>query len=179
MIRLQQGPNRNAFSLIELLVVIAILGVLIAMLFPAIHQVRESARRAQCLNKLRQMGLSALNYESATDNLPPPSVGENDSDELGSTLVVLLPYVEDNSRFRQLDINSNIFEGTNAEFTAKRLDLYLCPSMRNSEFNNEGSYIISFSSEYLGSGSESIPSCLLYTSPSPRDATLSRMPSSA
>ena len=142
-------PNRFGYSLLEMLVVVAIIGGLIAILLPAVQNVRESARHAQCLNKLRQVGLSALNFEAANDNLPPPSYGENESDNLGSTFVLLLPYVEDCSRFSNIDLERSINDDPNSEFTSKRLDLYLCPSMKWSATTNEGSYIISFSSRYL------------------------------
>ena len=148
MVFLRQ-PDRNGFSLVEMLVVIAIIGGLIAILLPAVQQVRESARHAQCLNKLRQIGLSALNFEAANNNLPPPSYGEDEFEESGSTFVLLLPYVEDNTRFAQIDLDRSVSDAPNLEFTSRRLDLYLCPSMSFSNYENEGSYIISFSSKYL------------------------------
>ena len=149
--------NRNSgFTLVETLVVFAIIGVLVAILLPAVQSVRESARRVQCLNKLRQIGMAALNYESANDNLPPPSYGSGELESLGSTFVMLLPYVEDNARFKSLDLNREFDEGPNVELTSTRLDLYLCPSMTYSSTGNEGSYLISFSSKYLGPGSEDI-----------------------
>ncbi len=153
-----QNSNRIriGFTLVELLVVIAIIGILISMLLPAVQQVREAARRSACQNNLRQIGLSALNYESTHGRLPPPAYGQGGFEVLGSTFVVLLPFVEDNNRFRELDLDLPINVAPNSEFTSERLELYLCPSMQLTPAANEGSYLISFSTRYLGPGSGNI-----------------------
>ena len=64
-------PANAAFTLVELLVVIAIIGILVALLLPAVNSAREAARRTQCVNNIRQLGLACLNYESALSRFPP------------------------------------------------------------------------------------------------------------
>ena len=105
--------RRSAFTLIELLVVIAIVGVLIALLLPAVQKVREAANRTQCVNNLKQIALAALNYESAHRSFPPginisPNSPANawwtppDSGPFTGLLAYLLPYIEQDNVYRQI-----------------------------------------------------------------------------
>lgn len=86
-------PQRQAFTLVELLVVIAIIGILIALLLPAVQQAREAARRMQCQNNLKQIGLACLNFESAHGGLPPIYL----SGSQPGWLTAALPYIEQNN----------------------------------------------------------------------------------
>lgn len=101
--RIARSATTRAFTLVELLVVIAIIGVLVALLLPAVQAAREAARRAQCLNHLRQMGLGALNHESTHQFYPgagwaPWLAGDPDRgvgrDQPGSWIYQILPFVE-------------------------------------------------------------------------------------
>ena len=102
--------NRRAFTLVELLVVIAIIGILIALLLPAVQAAREAARRSRCASNLKQIGLAALNFESARRCFPPGYLGPKpqvyaapnwDNQQTG-VLVFLLPYMELDSAYEPI-----------------------------------------------------------------------------
>ena len=106
--------RRNAFTLVELLVVIAIIGILIAMLLPAVQAVREAARRTQCLNNIKQVALASLNYESAVGRFPPGVLADERSNRgIGSgvqsvgVFCQLLPYMELNNVADLVEVNLN------------------------------------------------------------------------
>ncbi|MCA9091767.1 MAG: DUF1559 domain-containing protein, partial [Planctomycetaceae bacterium] len=96
---LRSGARRG-FTLIELLVVIAIVGVLVALLLPAVQAAREAARRMSCQNNLKQIGLATQNFEAQQGTLPPPNVGSSAYQDFGSTFVALLPYLEQASLYQ-------------------------------------------------------------------------------
>src|SRR5688572_11304814 len=84
---------RPAFTLVELLVVIAIIGVLVALLLPAVQAAREAARRSQCQNHLKQIGLAVQNYHDARRELPPSRVADGQQ----TWLALILDYMEQSS----------------------------------------------------------------------------------
>ena len=105
-------PNRRAFTLVELLVVIAIIGILIALLLPAVQAAREAARRSQCANNLKQIGLALLNYEDAFKTLPPSVVYGCPGDRTTATAEIpyhhtwitrILPFLEQQALYDQMD----------------------------------------------------------------------------
>ena len=102
--------SRFAFTLVELLVVIAIIGILISMLLPAVQQVREAARRTQCLNNMRQLGLACINYESAHMEFPTGASG--DPWWNGSWLAFTLPFMEQNNLDGNLDYTQSFHPNT-------------------------------------------------------------------
>lgn len=97
------APSRRGFTLVELLVVIAIIGVLIALLLPAVQMAREAARRSQCLNNLKQLGLAFANYEGTHKVFPPGGLSTAAGNFGHTWLVRLLPYIEEESLYNEFD----------------------------------------------------------------------------
>lgn len=129
--------RNRAFTLVELLVVIAIIGILIGMLLPAVQAVRETARRTQCSNNLRQACLAALNYESAHSHFPPGNFHQPDAGAFGhSHWVVTLPFIEAGNLADGYDVSESGWTGgTNGTSSAngiwladKQIPYLICPS---------------------------------------------------
>ena len=115
--------RRAAFTLVELLVVIAIIGVLVSLLLPAVQAAREAARRSQCTNNLRQVGLAMQLYHDAEGKLPPGARGCC----YGTWANFILPYLEQGN-FANTWVNGLYTSPANREFMATRIDAYTCPS---------------------------------------------------
>lgn len=119
----------RAFTLVELLVVIAIIGILIGLLLPAVQAAREAARRVQCMNNLRQLGLSLANYESANRRLPSGWVDWQQTTRPGwGMITALLPYMEQSSLAIQIDTNSAIDAAVNLKHRKTVIPTLICPS---------------------------------------------------
>jgi prepilin-type N-terminal cleavage/methylation domain-containing protein/prepilin-type processing-associated H-X9-DG protein len=127
--------RRSAFTLIELLVVIAVIGVLIGLLLPAVQQAREAARRAQCINNLKQLALAAASYVSAIDIYPPGTFiapVERPNFWLLTTtsgpVVHLLPYLDQSQTYNAINFSMNIFYLANQTVHATGSATLWCPS---------------------------------------------------
>src|SRR5437763_1172720 len=133
----------RAFTLIELLVVIAIIGVLIALLLPAVQAAREAARRAQCTNNLKQIGIAMHNYHDQFGAFPPGGMTQN-GDPWGATSnylswrAMILPQMEQGTVYNAVNVNISTWAGGTdpaAMFTAWRtvFNTWLCPSDPNNK----------------------------------------------
>lgn len=137
--------KRMGFTLVELLVVIAIIGILVGLLLPAVQAAREAARRMQCGNNLKQLGLAVHNYADSNREHFPIGTAHNDpanapvaaawsggAHRKGSVLVKILPFVEQSALYDQIDFGGDVhaqlgtlgFSGANGN----KMDVYMCPS---------------------------------------------------
>lgn len=124
--------RRAAFTLVELLVVIAIIGILVALLLPAVQSVREAARRTACLNHLRQIGLAMQNYHSSHMTFPVGGTEWRGPFSPEATQIAwsafLLPHIEQNNVYQQLNFQSAFDDSVNANAAATVISTYICPS---------------------------------------------------
>ncbi|MGI9455962.1 MAG: DUF1559 domain-containing protein [Aeoliella sp.] len=129
----------KAFTLVELLVVIAIIGILVALLLPAVQSAREAARRAQCLNNLKQMGVAIHNYHSTNKEFPPGSMRDleagtgNMDDPRFSPHVRLLPFLEHQPLYDSIDWNAGWECDVHTPLRTKLIPGFVCPSKEDYE----------------------------------------------
>jgi prepilin-type N-terminal cleavage/methylation domain-containing protein len=119
----------RGFTLIELLVVIAIIAILISLLLPAVQQAREAARRSQCRNNMKQIGLAMHNYESTHGVFPSGRLERPGDTKWVSWGVMILPYVDQAPLYNQYNQNLRWNAPGNAAVTGTTLSVYLCPSV--------------------------------------------------
>ena len=127
--------RRRGFTLIELLVVIAIIAVLVSMLFPAIQQAREAARRSQCKNNLKQIGIALHNYHGSFNVFPPGYIagspfidGETDTSPGGSWALMILPQLDQGPLYNLINFAVPIQAAANATAIQTSLPGLQCPS---------------------------------------------------
>ncbi len=151
-------PSRHrAFTLIELLVVIAIIGILIALLLPAVQKVREAAARLSCQNNLKQLGLALHNYEATAGKYPSAFLGNSmpavyrgypDYFFSWSTFAQMNPYLEQTAIYNSMDLTQPIYDPRNGykistanQFAMQQvIKLFLCPSDAGQPVINPGDY---------------------------------------
>lgn len=134
--------RRTGFTLIELLVVIAIISVLVSMILPAVQQAREAARRAQCKNNLKQIGLALHNYLGSCLVFPPGYVDRNGNPNLTPDndqgpgwgwATFLLPHMDQGAAYNQINFNQGVGVGSNAQISQTSLPVFHCPSDGNQQ----------------------------------------------
>ena len=141
-----QNQRRRAFTLVELLVVIAIIGILIGLLLPAVQTVRAAARRTQCQNNLRQVGLAILNYESGRMKFPPGQewtaiVGDPDRLDY-SWISRILPFMEQGNIYSEIDFKKPYLHFSNADAVSFVVPSLLCPSTALRDSSRNGNDVI-------------------------------------
>ncbi|MFM8175712.1 MAG: DUF1559 domain-containing protein [Pirellulaceae bacterium] len=145
-LRVPRSPSkgrrrRSGFTLVELLVVIAIIGILVGLLLPAVQAAREAARRIQCSNNMKQMGLAFQNYESSHRTFPPgfisrvtgpwPGGGNHPVPEAGpgwSFFALILPQMEQSNLYNSINFSLPITGPSNQSARSTKVSTYQCPS---------------------------------------------------
>jgi prepilin-type N-terminal cleavage/methylation domain-containing protein len=139
MVRPMTG-RRVGFTLVELLVVIAIIGVLVALLLPAVQAAREAARRSQCLNNCRQIGIAVHNMHDARGELPPSRI----VDGWLTWAALILPYIEQSAIGQQVIPNA-LYDDQPEIVRSTPVSTYICPSRSHDTFNANGN-----NDQYIG-----------------------------
>lgn len=148
--------SRLGFTLVELLVVIAIIGILVALLLPAVQSAREAARRTECVNKLRQWGLAMQNHHDSRGHFPAGTISAGRTSTNGAdrrTFVLLVwPYLEESALFDTYDFSVPFWHPDNRDAMSAQPSMYFCPSDRVGAFwrgdqytRSRGNYVVCYS----------------------------------
>jgi type II secretory pathway pseudopilin PulG len=127
--RLPRKPGTLGRWLVQLAVVVGVLVILIAMLLPATRSAREPARRSQCSNNLKQIGLAMYNYVSANNALPPAYTVDANGKPLHSWRTLILPYMEQGNLYDKIDLSKPWDDPANKEAYETTVEAYQCPSV--------------------------------------------------
>jgi len=154
----------NGFTLVELLVVIAIIGILIALLLPAVQAARESARRAQCGNNLKQIGLAIHEYLETVRSFPPGGITEGPccgTKSRTSWAISILPQLEQQALYDRYDMNAFNEDPENAFVRESLVATYICPSELDTRRTDQpesgpGASLQYHRGSYRGNGGRSI-----------------------
>ena len=163
------GRNSRGFTLVELLVVITIIGILIALLLPAVQAAREAARRMQCSNKLKQLSLAMLNYESTHGGFPPAAISWEYAEYAGrgpgswyddhGWYSQIGAYIEQQAWYDMIDFKVSFSHVVNNDARKVMIDLFACPSDRGLQKNElasptwariRGNYVVNFGNTNYG-----------------------------
>lgn len=120
--------RRSGFTLIELLVVIAIIGVLVSLLLPAVQQAREAARKTQCRNNLKQIGLAFHNYHDSHSILPNSEVGGTGTLARASAFVAILPNLDQGPIYNLYNFSLGNSDPVNLQVVSQRIPAFICPT---------------------------------------------------
>lgn len=124
------SPARQGFTFVELLVVLAVIGVLAALVLPATRSARPAAKRTQCRNNLKQIGLAMHNYHDAHGAFPPAYTVDMNGKPLHSWRTLLLPYLDQQALYNRIDLNKPWDDPVNAEAFQTTLQMFNCPSAK-------------------------------------------------
>ncbi len=142
---LKQSRRRRGFTLIELLVVIAIIAILVALLLPAVQQAREAARRSQCKNNLKQVGVGLHNYHQTHGMFPLEGIWTRSSTSGAASnftwITMILPYLDHAPLYQEIDFDRPIFGQTTTDgksIRGEKISSLICPSSRDISANTHG-----------------------------------------
>jgi len=138
--------SRAAFTLVELLAVIAIIGILVALLMPAIQSSREAARRTTCANNTKQIGLAVASYQLAQKAFPSSNTDDLFTWDAGNTLrnhswaSLILPHAEESSLKNLIDFSKSAMHAVNQVAASTIVPMYRCPSYTGADFTSDSHY---------------------------------------